>query len=126
MREVLKALAGRRFRVFGIVSRFGKKKAFKGPDLDTVCVEWVRDKVGNLLTDHVWIQVGSQIKSLCLKPGDKVSFSARSTPYMKGYKGRRSDSYKSPELDYRLSHCTKFLKISADDSGKIGGLFEGV
>lgn len=125
MREVLQALAGKRFRVTGEVSRFGKRKAFKGPDLETVCIEWLRGESGNLLADHIWLTVGSQLKALKLKVGDKVSFSARSTSYVKGYKGRRKSVSKPMELDYRLSNATKFIKVSQVGTVPLGGLFEG-
>ena len=125
MREALKALAGKRFQVFAIVKRFGKKKGFKGPDLDTVCFTDIRDKFGNLLTGHLWLTMHLQLQRLQLKEGDKVRFSARSMPYMKGYKGRRSDvDAPPPELDYCLKNASGFFKITGEPSPEVNeGLF---
>lgn len=53
-----------------------------------------------------------QILALGLNIGDAIKFQARSSPYKKGYRGRRDDEYlPSPSIDYGLKNPTKFVKL---------------
>jgi hypothetical protein len=111
MRTKLKQIEGQRIKVFAEVDRFGKKPAYKGYPLDTICLINLKDEIGNEVCDHLWLIIGKQLKNLDLKIGDKISFIARSKEYTKGYKGYREDVYVPIEKDYKLSNPTKFLKL---------------
>lgn len=123
MRESLKTLYGKRFEVFATVKKFGKKKAFKGPALDTVCLGDLTDKHKNPLTDHLWLIMRLGLKRLKLRVGDRIKFVARSTQYVKGYKGAPRDEQKCLSVDYNLSNPTGFVKLSGEEPVQIG-LFE--
>lgn len=112
MREKLQNISGKRIKVFAEVDRFGKKKAFKGRDLDTVCLTNLRDVQNNPVCDHLWLVIGKQMERLDLDMGDKISFEARSKPYLKGYRGHREDVFVPVEKDYKLSNPTNFVKLT--------------
>lgn len=114
MREALARRVGARGRYTATVSRFGTKRAYRGPRLTTVLLVDVRDATGHVVTDHLWITVGKTVERLRLASGDTVAFDARVTPYVKGYRGRREDEDRPPmSVDYRLSNPTKLVKRTA-------------
>lgn len=109
-RNHLRQQNGIRGRYTGQVSRFGTKIAFHGPPLKTLCLVDVRDGNGVLVTDHLWFTMGKQFERLQLVQGDRVSFEARVTLYIKGYRGHRDDVYLPITKDYRLSNPSKIVK----------------
>lgn len=112
MRKALGKRAGERIKVYAKVSRFGKKSAYRGVPLETVCLVNLRDEQGKWLCDHLWLTVGKQIADLRLKEEDEICFFARVMEYTKGYFGRRADVSVPVQTDYKLSHPTKFAKIA--------------
>lgn len=67
----------------------------------TLLLTEVTDSEGNLLTDHLWLNLGKGFLSLGqLKKGDKIVFHARVEEYVKGRRYER-------ELDYKLARPTK-------------------
>lgn len=121
MREALQERQGKRGRFSGTVKRFGKKSAYKGPDLVTLLLVDIRDESGTEVTDHLWFIVRKQLKALDPQPGDKIEFVTRVAPYRKGYRGRRElDDAPEPSVDYKLSHGTKFKKVGSMPVDVIG------
>jgi hypothetical protein len=113
MRKKLSELENQRKKFTGVFERFGFKKAYRGPDLQTVLLRGIRDENGKLLTDHLWFNLTKGFKEARLKKGDIVSFEARIKEYVKGYMGYREDIYKKPiEYDYKLDRPTKVIKIA--------------
>jgi hypothetical protein len=127
MREELKAREGKRGKFSGTVARFGQKPAYKGPPIVTMLLRNVCDEQGTQVTDHLWFVVRKQLKELNAQPGDKIEFTARVKPYVKGYRGRReSEDLPSPSVDYKLSHGTQFNKVGSMPAELVGlPLFEG-
>ncbi len=112
MREQLARLGDLRGRFTGTFVRYGTKPGWQGRIERTVLLKEVKDSRGVVVTDHLWFNLTKGFEMQDLKAGDVVSFSARVTPYLKGYKGYRSDEDLPPiERDYRLSNPTKFEKI---------------
>ena len=114
MRSKLRDIGSKERNTFtATVSRFGKKNGWKGP-LDTILLTEVKHD-GKVVCDHLWFTCGKQFKSLNLKEGDVITFSARVSSYIKGYKGYREDVYDHPiSKDWRLSFPTKVRKMSCD------------
>jgi hypothetical protein len=126
MREALQEREGKRGRFTGTVKRFGKKPAYRGPDLDTLLLVDVRDEAGTEVTDHLWFVVRKQLKELNLQPGDKIEFAARVKPYLKGYRGTRDDDAPLVSVDYKLSNGTQFKKVGSIPVDVVGlPLFQG-
>jgi hypothetical protein len=126
-REVLGQREGKRGRFTATVKRFGSKPAYKGPPIVTLLLVDVRDEAGTQVTDHLWFTVRKQLKELDAQPGDQIEFTARVTPYVKGYRGRREDFDLPPvSMDYRLSHPTQFKKVGSMPVDVVGlPLFQG-
>jgi len=103
MRENLQKINGKRLRFKATVGRYGKKAAYRGSSLDTLCFVDVKFANGKNATDHIWFTAGKRIKELNLKEGEEVYFDARVTPYLKGYK--------KDEIDFRLSNISKIVKL---------------
>jgi hypothetical protein len=111
MRENLKVRNGERFRVEGIVQRYGGKLT-NIPKLDIYCWQEtililnIKDlNSGEILTDHIWLKVGKTIEKLNTESGDVIQFDAR------------VDSYrKKSGIDYHFERPTKFKIISKDPS----------
>lgn len=96
----------------GIFERYGSKGAFKGPDLVTILLKNIKDKEGNLVSDHLWFNETLGFKKLSpLKPGTILEFRARVKPYEKGYINRR-EGFDFKTVDYKLSHPTKIQLIN--------------
>lgn len=116
MREQLREIDGERRRFTARVERFGTKRAFRGPPLETVLLVDVRDASGAARADHLWMTVGERLRRLDLRPGDRVAFDGRVDAYVKGYRGRDEDhaAERPPEVDYRISRPTKLEKVGAD------------
>jgi hypothetical protein len=112
MRKALSKRLGNRGRYRGEVSRFGTKRAFRGPDLLAVCFVNITDENGKIVVDHLWLTVGKQLDRLNLAVGQIVEFDVRVTQYQKGYLGRRDDVYAPIETDYRLSYPTNLSIVS--------------
>ena len=72
-------------------------------------------KDGELLCDHMWFSCGKTFERLDLKAGDKISFDARVTKYIKGYEGRYAEAKRESwrQVDYRLERPTKARKIES-------------
>jgi hypothetical protein len=119
VRTKLAEIDGKRGLFTGTLARFGQKKAYKGPPIKTALLRDVKNARGEHMTDHLWFKVGLQMERLNLQPGDEISFEARVTPYIKGYRGRRDDDDLPPlEKDYRLSFPRNFKKLSSTSAAK--------
>ena len=112
MREQLARLGDFRARFTGAFKRYGTKTGWQGRVEQTVLLVDIKDTLGIAVADHLWFNLTKGFAEVELKPGDVVEFSARVTPYLKGYKGYREDEdLPLIERDYRLSYPTKFEKV---------------
>lgn len=95
--------------------RFGKKSAYKGPDLTTLLFKDVRNVNGKVVTDHLWFTMTKGFEKCELQEGDIIQFDARVAMYEKGYKGRRYGEeyflYMETSIDYKLSYPTKIKVV---------------
>lgn len=115
MREQLARLGDLRAKFTGTFSRYGMKTGWNGNIKQTVLLQNVKNSGGVVVTDHLWFNNTKGFGALDLKPGDVVRFTARVTPYEKGYRGNRDDEDLPPvERDYRLSYPTKFRKVTSE------------
>ena len=118
MRKNLADMYNVRSRFLGTFERFGKKTAYKGPDIVTFVlsnVKIVRDlpdynlEKGDQVTDHLWFTYGKRFKKIKnLTPGDLIEFDARVRIYTKGYK--------KDHFDYNLKYPSKVKRIGHDSS----------
>lgn len=113
MRNELAKIDGERSEFIGTFVRFGEKDGYRGP-VGTVLVRDVRDKYGEIVTDHIWFNLTKGFDSLNMKEGDIIEFRARVKKYLKGYMGHRYDVYSNIETDYKLSHPSKVKKLDDD------------
>jgi hypothetical protein len=111
MRELLKPHVGRRMNFRGVFQKTGTKHGWKGRIDTTVLLTDICDPEGHEICDHIWLNETKQFKSLNLRAGDVVEFTARVDSYVKGYRGRRFDDdgwmgyaeeSRPVERDYRL------------------------
>ena len=81
MRNKLEPLEEFRGTFIGEFKRFGGK----GGKKYTILLLNIADGDANILTDHIWLDVGKQIKELGhLNVGDKIQFNGRVKKYRKG------------------------------------------
>ena len=113
MRHKLEQIDGKRIQVFAEVGRFGTKSSYKGYPKETICFIDLKNAIGEPLCDHVWFTSGKRIQELGLSVGDKVSFFARVSKYVKGYRGNRDDMYDAPpvSIDYKLNNPTQIVIV---------------
>jgi len=113
MRAKLQAIGNDHRETFtGEFIRFGEKRGWKGNTELTVLLSNIKDKNGQLITDHLWFNYTKGFKQLCMNPGDIIQFNGRVQGYMKGYQGRDDYVLTSSSTDYKLSHPTKMMKLS--------------
>ncbi|MBD2124804.1 hypothetical protein NDI39_31160 [Microcoleus sp. ZQ-A2] len=112
MRKDLSKLATVRTRFRAKVSRFGTKQTLRDTQ-DTVClIDVIHIDTGEIITDHLWLNVGRSLWKLSLQIGDVIEFDARVNQYVKGYFGHRNETRQIPTLDYGLQRPTKIVKVS--------------
>ena len=103
----------KRYTFIGTFERFGKRTAFRGPDLTTVLLKDIHLKDDtHILTDHLWFNLTREFAQQSLCPGDKVQFDGRVDNYMKGYFGYREDVYVPQEVDVKISFPTKVFNLT--------------
>ena len=82
----------------------------KGKNKFTVCLTNIHDDKNNFLCDHIWLNVGKQIKELgWLQKGDKIQFNARVKKYRKGSIKRGIPV----AMDYKLTYPSKVQLIKS-------------
>jgi len=111
MREELVKLSGLRRTFKGTFVRFGLKSGYMNVEKTVLLKDIIEEATGKVVTDHLWFSLGKRLALLNLQEGDVVSFDARVTKYVKGYRGRREDVDKPVMVDYRLSHPTKLVML---------------
>jgi hypothetical protein len=111
MRKELAKMEGARMRFTAIIARLGKKNNFKGAPSETVLFTDVRNEQGELMTQHVWFTVGKQLSCVYDNVGKRVSFDARVSGYVKGFKGYGLEILKPKEADFKLSNPTNVAVI---------------
>lgn len=103
-----KQIKGQRHRFRADVGRRGKKRAFRGPDIDTVLLKNIQCLTAQCeAVDHLWLTVGKWAGGI--KEGDQIEFNARVGWYKKGYQGRRAweTGEAWEEWDLRLERPTQ-------------------
>ena len=108
VRENLKELEEFRGTFTGYYERFGRIRG-KGKKY-TICLRNVHDDKNNYLCDHIWLNVGKQIKELgALHKGDKIQFNARVKKYRKGSIKRGIPV----SMDYKFTYPSKVHLIKS-------------
>jgi hypothetical protein len=113
MREQLEKIEDLRTKFTAVFARFGEKSSYRGPPKKTVLLTYVRNYRGDLLTDHVWLNLTAQLAAANLHPGDLIEFHARVKEYRKGYLGRLEElDLPPPSYDYGLKWPTRIRKLT--------------
>jgi hypothetical protein len=96
LRERLAEIEGRKSVFYGIFERYGWRK-FRGQFVGkTLLLKDIKDKKGNIVTDHLWFHLTKGFDKLGkLQKGQMVSFEARSQPYTK---------HRGEDYDYHLAY----------------------
>ena len=106
-----------RKRYVGTVDEFGTRKGFKGL-IDTILLINIKlEGSEEIITDHLWFDLGKQFSDLNLQKGDIIAFNARVAKYKKGYYGGRElEIPKPPAGDYKLQRPTKVTVVKRVDN----------
>lgn len=121
MRKRLKKLGSKqRYQFTGIFKRTGYLNSF-GHEKSTILLIHINDSNGRLVTNHIWFNYTKGFEKLGrLKAGDKISFMARVSSYVKGYQGYDIEKQMDHPIrqDYKLNYPTKIklLNRSVDNS----------
>ncbi len=87
----------------GIFERLGSKNGWFGQR--TVLLKDIKNKDGEVVTDHLWFNLTKGFQKLHMRNGDLIQFDARVKAYVKGYNNI------DKRIDYKLSYPTKLKKI---------------
>lgn len=106
-----------RKRYVGTVDKFGIRRGFKGL-IDTILLINIKlEGSEEIITDHLWFNLGKQFSDLNLQKGDVIAFNARVAKYKKGYYGSRElEIPKPPAGDYKLQRPTKVTVVKRADN----------
>jgi len=110
IRKNLATIEGVRDIFTGTFERFGVKNGWAGVE-KTVLLKDIKNKNGDIISDHLWFNFTKGFENLQLEKGDIIQFEARVKEYYKGYKGYREGIYKPIEKDYKLSYPSKIKKL---------------
>jgi hypothetical protein len=117
-RPNLAKLEERRIKVQGTFVRYGKKTGWTGKEETTVLLSNITGDSGNVLTDHLWLNLTKGIAALgTLQAGDVIEFEARVKGYLKGYFGHNWERQVDNPIreSHKLSHPTRFRKLVSND-----------
>ena len=120
MRKELKKITNKeRHRFVATVSKFGWKAGWNAPEPTILLTEIKLETENEIITDHLWFNLGKQFSELNLKEGDIIAFDARVGKYKKGYYGDvdyffMKNGYfpPAPTVDYKLERPTKVKKLN--------------
>ncbi len=112
MRRELKDRVGRRGRFRATFKRFGSRRNGGYRPAVTALFLDVRDESGYIVADHLWFNVGDQLRGLDLQAGDEIFFVARVKKYRKRNWNAIEDDPAFVE-DYRLSYPSNVQKLGA-------------
>ena len=106
-----------RKRYVGTVDKFGIRRGFKGL-IDTILLINIKlEGSEEIITDHLWFDLGKQFSDLNLQKGDIIAFNARVAKYKKGYYGGRElEIPKPPAGDKKLQRPTKVTVVKRVDN----------
>lgn len=112
MRNKLKKINGQRDVFTGVFVQTGHKNGYM-ESLPTLLLKNIKDKSGQVICDHLWMNETKGFQQLDLTEGDVVEFSAKVEKYLKGYFGHREEIQleKPIHADYKLSRPTKVKRI---------------
>lgn len=107
-----------RKRYVGTVEKFGIKNGYRGRGIDTILLINIKlEGSEEIITDHLWFDLGKQFSDLNLQKGDIIAFNARVAKYKKGYYGGRElEIPKPPAGDYKLQRPTKVTVVKRADN----------
>jgi hypothetical protein len=111
MREKLKNKNNERLLFSATVNKFGLKPNWHGYGVPTILVTDVKFEDVSFACDHLWFTVGKTIEKLNLKVGDKITFEARVSKYVKGYVNHR-EGINERRTDFKLNRPTKIKIIN--------------
>lgn len=98
------------------VDRFGRRNVNRhNKDVVwTIVLKNITDKDGNLITDHLWLNLTKEFDKLNVREGDRLEFSARVVEYYKNKHGSSS------EKDYKLEKLVGVKKLThTEDENKL-------
>ena len=111
MRVELEKLNGTRVRFTGRITKYGRKRGYKGNYKETILLTNIRFKDDNKeATDHIWITVGVKLSSMQLEVGEEIEFTAIIREYYKGYISKNKEVSKQT-LDYKLIYPGNIKRI---------------
>lgn len=115
MREALAILNGARLAVTATVVRYGCRPRFADLYEETLLLQNVCTADGDLLTDHLWLCMGSRLAAVDPQPGDLLSFTGRVRAYTKHKVCQRRNGkmvYVRATHDYTLRYVTQIRKLA--------------
>jgi hypothetical protein len=111
MRVELEKLKGLRVAFTGKVTKYGRKRSYKGNFKQTVLLTNVRFKDNNKeATDHIWLTVGVKLSNIELEVGEEIEFTAIIREYHKGYINKNKEVI-DQKLDYKLIYPANIKRI---------------
>lgn len=105
-----------------IFQKHGKKSGYHGYLNMTILLSDLKSTDGEILTDHLWMNVGKRIEELKLTPGNIIQFDARVKPYVKGYS--KDDDENPKRIDYGLEYPSKLSIIGNSEKDFSHLIFE--
>jgi hypothetical protein len=98
------------------IDRFGRRNLHR-IDKDvvwTILLNNITDRDGNIVADHLWLNLNKEFDKLNIREGDRVEFSAKVIEYYK------QNHRASKEKDYKLDKLVGVKKITdTPDENKV-------
>lgn len=121
-REQLGKRLNSREPFYGRFERVGSKKGKQSGF--TVLLLDIRGKGGQIVTDHLWINLTQGFRKLGhVEKGELIQFDARVVEYEKGYVGKNPKKVNKERLglstDYKLTYPTNFKRFLAKEGQRI-------
>lgn len=116
MREELKKLNQLRRMFTATIGRFGRRNVnhLNKNIVWTILLKNITDKDGNIIADHLWINLNKEFDKLNIREGDRIKFSAKIIEYYK-----KSNSLKKKK-DYKIDKLLNIKKLNdTNDDTKI-------
>lgn len=121
MRNELRAYEGQRMVFTGVVCRIGSRRPFRGSrkKLSTILLRDVKNEEGEIITDHIWLDLTPPFVVVHPRYGDIIKFTGVVESYVRGISSIHN-FYNTGKmsLDYTIHHINDISvidKLSNED-----------
>lgn len=122
MRQELKNMCGEKHTFTGVVTRIGSRRPYNGSrkNLSTMLLREVRNSKGELVSDHLWLDLVPPFVAVHPSYGAIIQFEGVVESYIRGFSSRkRHYNTGKMSLDFTIKHIDKVSIVGQVEESKL-------